>query len=69
MNVVLYSTNCPKCMVLEKKLDAARISYDMVTDEDVMIEKGFMTAPILEVDGNAMDFGDAVKWVNGVSSG
>ena len=29
-----------------------------------MIEKGFMSAPILEVDGEPMEFGDAIRWVN-----
>ena len=64
MNVVLYSTNCPKCMVLEKKLELSDIDYQVVTDEDVMIEKGFASAPVLEVDGEVMDFGAAVRWVN-----
>ena len=65
MKVTLYSTNCPRCVVLEKKLDEKGIEYDLVTDEDVMINKGFMTAPILEVDNEVMSFGEAVKWVMG----
>ena len=64
MKVTLYSTNCPRCVVLEKKLDEKGIEYDLVTDEDVMINKGFMTAPMLEVDNEVMSFGEAVKWVN-----
>ena len=62
MSVVLYSTNCPRCKVLEKKLDSIGIEYEIQTDEDVMIEKGFTSAPMLEVDGSIMDFGNAVKW-------
>lgn len=65
MKVTLYSTNCPRCVVLEKKLDEKGIEYDLVTDEDVMINKGFMTAPMLEVDNEVMSFGEAVKWVMG----
>lgn len=68
MNVVLYSTNCPKCMVLEKKLELSGIDYQLVTDEDVMIEKGFTSAPVLEVDGEVMDFGAAVRWANEVNN-
>ena len=64
MKVTLYSTNCPRCVVLEKKLDEKGIEYDLVTDEDIMINKGFMTAPMLEVDNEVMSFGEAVKWVN-----
>lgn len=64
MDIVLYSTHCPKCGVLEKKLDMAGIEYQFVDDADVMIEKGFMSAPMLEVDGTPMDFMTAIKWVN-----
>lgn len=62
MSIVLYSTNCPKCKVLEKKLDSIGVDYTIVTDEDLMISKGFSSAPMLEVDGNVMDFGNAVRW-------
>lgn len=62
MDVILYSTNCPKCKVLEKKLDSIGIDYKIITDEDLMISKGFTSAPMLEVDGLLMDFGNAVRW-------
>ena len=67
MNVILYSTNCPKCKVLEKKLGDSKIQYEVVTDEDLMIEKGFLSAPMLEVDGTVMDFGKAMKWLKQVN--
>ena len=67
MNVILYSTNCPKCKVLEKKLGDSEIQYEVVTDEDLMIEKGFLSAPMLEVDGTVMDFGKAMKWLKQVN--
>ena len=66
MNITLYSTGCPKCIILEKKMDMKNISYDVVDDVDLMQEKGFTTLPMLEVDDEVMDFGSAVKWVNGV---
>lgn len=66
--VVLYSTGCPKCTILKKKMDETNIKYNVVSDVDVMQAKGFMTIPMLEVDGEVMDFGAAVKWVNGVKS-
>lgn len=66
MKIVLYSTNCPKCEVLEKKLSAANIDYTLVTDVKLMRDKGFMTAPMLEVDEALMDFKPAVEWVNKV---
>ena len=65
MKVTLYTTGCPKCTILKKKLDDAGIEYNTVTDVDIMQEKGFSTMPMLEVDGEIIDFGKAVKWVNG----
>ena len=63
MEVILYSSNCPKCNILEKKLRQANIDFTLVQDVDLMIAKGFMSAPMLEVDGQAMDFGQANNWI------
>lgn len=63
MDIVLYSTGCPKCRILESKLNQNGIKYNLVDNEDVMIEKGFMSAPMLEIDGNVMNFTEAMKWV------
>ena len=66
MKAVLYTTNCPRCKVLESKLSSVRIEFEKATDVDEMIEKGFETAPVLEVDGTAMGFKDAVEWIKKV---
>ncbi len=63
MGVVLYTTGCPRCHVLEKKLEAAGVDYAKVEDVDAMIEKGYLSAPILEVDGKDLPFKEAVGWV------
>ena len=64
MDVKLYSTHCPKCIVLEKKLNQKNISFEEINDIDVMAAKGFMQAPMLEVDGEVMDFKQANDWIN-----
>ena len=64
MDVTLYSTDCPKCMVLEKKLNQKGIDFNIVKDQDLMISKGFMSAPMLEVAEKVMDFITANKWIN-----
>ena len=64
MSVILYSTNCPKCKVLEKKLEQKNIEFELINDQGVMVEKGFMSAPMLEVNGNIMNFTEANEWVN-----
>ena len=64
MNIVLYSTHCPRCVVLEKKLNQKGIDYNEVNDISIMEEKGFLSVPILEVDGKIMDFKEANDWIN-----
>lgn len=65
MKVVLYSTDCPRCKVLKKKLNNKGIIYEEINDVEVMKSKGFMTVPILDVEGlDLMDFTEAVEWIN-----
>ena len=63
MEVILYSTNCPRCMVLEKKLNNAGINYSINDNVEEMLALGFMEAPILMVDGKAMNFKEANDWI------
>lgn len=64
MNVILYSTGCPKCNILKKKLADAQIDYSVIEDVDVILSKGLKDVPWLEVDGNLMNFVDSSKWIN-----
>ena len=63
-NVTLYTIGCGKCLILEKKLNAAGVDYAICEDQKIMEEKGFDFMPVLEVDGQIMNYGEAVKWVN-----
>ena len=63
-NITLYTIGCGKCVILEKKLNEAGIDYKICEDQKIMEEKGFDFMPVLEVDGQIMNFGEAVKWVN-----
>lgn len=65
MKIILYTTDCPKCKILKRKLDAKKVSYDENHSIDEMIAKGISHAPMLEVDGMLMSFSDANEWVNG----
>lgn len=62
--VILYSTGCPKCKVLEKKLKDKGIEFKIETDADLMIEKGYLTAPMLEVGEEIYDYNEALQWAN-----
>lgn len=61
--VKLYSTGCPKCKVIEKKLGQKNIQYEKINDVAVMQRLGFTSAPVLEVDGKYLNFGDANRWI------
>lgn len=61
--MVLYTTGCPRCEMLEKLLNDKGMKYEVCTDKDVMAGKGFKTVPMLEVDGKTMNYKDAVRWV------
>ena len=60
--IILYSTGCPKCKALERQLEKSKIEYELVTDRDVMINKGFTSAPKLEVNGEILEYMNAVRW-------
>jgi glutaredoxin len=63
-NVIkLYQHGCPNCLRLKNKLDSKKIAYENITDKNLMISLGFKSAPKLEVNGEIMDFKQAMKWV------
>jgi len=70
MIVKFFSSHCPKCSVLETKLKRKNIDFELIDNIDEITEygksHGIMSAPILEVDGQTMDFKTANDWVNGV---
>ena len=63
MEVTLYTIGCQNCIQLEKMLNEHNIKFSTVTDKQAMINKGFEEVPMLDVDGNIMNYYDARKWV------
>lgn len=62
--MILYSTGCPKCQVLIKKLDNACISYEICSDPKIMQEKNLLAVPALEINGTIYNFKEAVNLIN-----
>lgn len=60
---VLYSTGCPKCKILKKKLDEKGIEYNEVNDVGAMLELNIDAVPVLIDGNNHMDFKEALEWV------
>lgn len=63
MSIVLHSTHCPKCNVLETKLKQKNINFEENNDVEIMMQKGFAMAPVLEINGIAYNFKEAVEWI------
>ena len=64
--IILYTIECPKCIILEKKLKQKQIKFLKISDEDAIRAKGYgdWSFPILEVNGIAMSYKKAIQWVN-----
>jgi len=60
--IVFYTTHCPRCLILEKRLQDKKIEYRTITDVEIMVSKEFSSVPQLEVDGKTMDFSQAMAW-------
>lgn len=63
-NIILYTTHCPKCKVLEAKLQQKNVAYTEITDVKTMEEKNIEFVPVLEIDGEMMDFTKANAFIN-----
>lgn len=64
MNLILYSTGCPKCRVLKKKLSDKALEFEENTSIETMEGLGITELPVLSVDGTLFDFSTAIQWVN-----
>lgn len=64
MNIILFSTGCPKCNIIKKKLADKQITYVENNSIDEMLSLGIEQVPVLSVDGELLDFGKANQWVN-----
>lgn len=61
--VIMYTTHCPQCKVLEKMLNDKKIEYTQITDIDIMKSKGIQSVPYLEVEGELKNFKESMEWV------
>lgn len=63
-DIILYSTGCPKCKVLEAKLNDKHICHQVITDTSEIIKEGFSSVPVLRIDDKFLNFFDANQWIN-----
>lgn len=62
--IILYSTGCPKCKILKRKLDEKGIKYEEVNDVNTMLALNIDAVPVLYHNANRMEFKEAIDWVN-----
>lgn len=62
--VVFYTTGCPKCGVLKKKLDAKGIKYEENNSVMEMLSLGITQVPVLKVEDKFLEFSEANNWIN-----
>ena len=63
--ITIYTTQtCPKGKILKKKLQEKGIEYKEFSDEDEMQRMGILSVPVMDVDGEQLDFPAAIKYVN-----
>ena len=62
-----YTIDCPRCKVLERKLDEKNIDYEKITsfNKYEFAKNGYHMMPILEVDGKFYEYSEAIKYING----
>ena len=65
-DVVLYSTHCPMCILLENKLNQKNIKYTKNDDVEEMKRLGFTSVPVLKVGEKFMNAPDAMNYVNNI---
>ena len=66
MKIIFYTSNCTKCKILRAKLDEKNIEYKVFDNIDEMINKGFTSMPMLEVDGEVKNFLESINWIKGI---
>lgn len=64
MKVILYTTHCPKCEILESKLKNKNVAYEINEDVEQMLSLGISEVPQLKIENKIFNFGEAVRWVN-----
>ena len=62
--IILYTTHCPKCKVLETKLNNKNLEYTIIDDVDEITGMGIMSIPVLKVDDVLYSFKEANDWIN-----
>ena len=62
--VLLYSNGCPRCKILEHKLNAKEVVFEKTTNFTKLISMGISSVPVLFWKNEYLQFSDAVGVIN-----
>ena len=64
--ITIYSTGCPRCKILLKKLEGVGITeYTLIDDVKEMESLGISAVPMMKVNnGPLLTFSSAIDWIN-----
>lgn len=63
MKLILYTTHCSKCRVLEAALKQKGVPYEVCEDVNEMLRLGMTSAPALMVDDKLLSYEEAMKYI------
>jgi len=68
--VILYGAHgCPMCAALGEMLKYHGIKYEKNEDTEYMIQQGFDSIPMLELEnGDRLNYGQALKYLNNLGA-
>ena len=58
--IILHSTGCYYCRKAKEMLDKHNVPYEEQTDQKLMIDKGFVEVPVLEIGDKIIEGWTAV---------
>ena len=64
MKVKLYTTHCPKCKILEERLNEKKVKYEVIDNIEELQKMNFKSDPNLEIDGKIYKYLDSIRYLN-----
>jgi glutaredoxin len=64
MKVKLYTTHCPKCKILEERLNEKKVKFEVIDNMEELQKMNFKSVPNLEIDGKIYNYLESIKYLN-----
>lgn len=61
--IILYTIHCRLCDKLKQELDKHNKVYQIIDDKNIMEKLKFNNMPVLYVNGNYLNFQEAIMWL------